>query len=198
MNVDIAQISTVYKALEAKIIGTLTSEYDAGRLKGKEYSDVMTSAISALITSSVASVQEQPLKDGQVLDFKVKDYTLLAVTQKDIELKDAEVEKAISEAKFVDAKILSIAVDSGVKEAQRSADLSTKSAQGSIINAQTTSETNKAALFTRQGTYYTDQAKLKTLEAATNMMGMQAASDMDLDIGLLSKINGYISTKLPY
>ena len=198
MNVDIAQISTVYKALEAKIVETLTTEYDAGRLKGKEYSDVMTSAITALITNSVASVQEQPLKDGQVLDFKVKDYTLLAVTQKDIELKDAEVDKAISEAEFVDAKILSISVDSGIKEAQRQADLDIKTAQGSIITAQTTSETNKAALFTRQGTYYTDQAKLKTLEAATNMMGMQAASDMDLDIGLLNKINGYIATKLPY
>ena len=66
MAVDITQIGTVYDALELKIIGTLTTEYDAGRLKGKEYSEVMTAAITALISSSVSSVLEQPVKDAQV------------------------------------------------------------------------------------------------------------------------------------
>lgn len=56
----------MYDALETKIVGTLTTEYDAGRLKGKEYSEVMTAAISALISSSVSSVLEQPVKDAQV------------------------------------------------------------------------------------------------------------------------------------
>ena len=196
MAVDITQIGTVYDALETKIVGTLTTEYDAGRLKGKEYSEVMTAAINALITSAVASVQEQPIKDAQVLDMKVKDYALLANTQKDIELKDMEIAKAEKDALFIDAKINSLGIEDAIKQAQSTADVATKGAQLTLITAQTGGENAKTLLTTRQKDYYDDQKMLKTLDSAANALGMYAAGDTLIPAGLENAFANRITAEL--
>ena len=91
MAVNIVEIGTVYDALETKIVGTLTTEYDAGRLKGKEYSEVMTAAISALISSSVTSVLEQPVKDAQVNLIEEQIAASISETAVKEAMKDAQV-----------------------------------------------------------------------------------------------------------
>ena len=221
MAVDIAQIGVVYDALETKIVGTLTTEYDAGRLKGKEYAEVMTAAISALISSSVTSVQEQPIKaaqvslieeqieasraetavkeemkDAQVLDLKVKDYALLANTQKDIELKDMEIAKAEKDALFTNAKINSLGIEDAIKQAQSTADVATKGAQLTLITAQTGGENAKTLLTTRQKDYYDDQKMLKVLDSAANALGMYAAGDTLIPSGLENAFATRITAEL--
>lgn len=196
MAVNIIEIGTVYDALETKIVGTLTTEYDAGRLKGKEYSEVMTAAISALISSSVMSVLEQPLKDAQVLDMKVKDYALLANTQKDIELKDMEIAKASKDALFIDAKINSLGIEDAIKQTQSTADVATKGAQLTLITAQTGGENAKTLLTGRQKEYYDDQKMLKVLDSAANALGMYAAGDTLIPVGLENAFATRITAEL--
>ena len=221
MAVNIVEIGTVYDALETKIVGTLTTEYDAGRLKGKEYSEVMTAAISALISSSVSSVLEQPVKDAQVdlieeqitssiaetavkeamkdaqiLDLKVKDYALLANTQKDIELKDMEIAKASKDALFIDAKINSLGIEDAIKQSQSTADVATKGAQLTLITAQTSGENAKTLLTGRQKDYYDDQKMLKVLDSAANALGMYAAGDTLIPAGLENSFATRITTEL--
>ena len=196
MNVDITQMGAVYDALEANIVSTLTTEYDAGRLKGREYSAVMTAALNALITSCVTSVQEQPIKDAQVLDMKVRDFCMLANAQKDVELKDVEVRKVGKEGLFTKAKIDSMTLDDAIKQENSTADLTTKAKQLLLMAAQSASETSKATLYTAQKDFYNSQVELKVLESATNMLGMQAAGDMDLDLQMLGEVAAYINGKL--
>jgi len=89
--VNVTEIGDVYDALELKIIGTLTTEYDAGRLKGKEYSEVMTAAISALINSSVMSVLEAPVKAEQIDASKADTAIKEAQSAKDLMIKEEQI-----------------------------------------------------------------------------------------------------------
>ena len=175
MAVNIAEIGTVYDALETKIVGTLTTEYDAGRLKGKEYSEVMTAAISALISSSVMSVLEQPLKDAQVLDMKVKDFVALAESEKERELKDAQILLAQSQVTYENAKIESLGVHDAIDKADSTANLALKGAQKVLIELQQVTEDAKAALTDRQTLGYNDQTRVKRAEILNNTVGMFGA-----------------------
>ena len=175
MAVDIAQIGTVYDALETKIVGTLTTEYDAGRLKGKEYSEVMTAAISALISSSVMSVLEQPVKDAQVLDMKVKDFVALAESEKERELKDAQILLASSQIDMEDTKITSLTLHDELDRADHAANIELKMAQKSLIQTQEVTEDAKATLTERQTLGYNDQARVKRAEILNNTVGMFGA-----------------------
>lgn len=175
MAVDITQIGTVYDALETKIVGTLTTEYDAGRLKGKEYSEVMTAAISALISSSVMSVLEQPVKDAQVLDMKVKDFVALAESEKERELKDAQILLAQSQVTYENAKITSLGIHDAIDKADSTANLALKGAQKTLIELQQVTEDAKASLTERQTLGYNDQARVKRAEILNNTVGMFGA-----------------------
>ena len=175
MAVDITQIGTVYDALETKIVGTLTTEYDAGRLKGKEYAEVMTAAISALISSSVTSVLEQPVKDAQVLDMKVKDFVALAESEKERELKDAQILLAQSQVTYENAKITSLGVHDAIDQADSTANLALKGAQKTLIELQQVTEDAKASLTERQTLGYNDQARVKRAEILNNTVGMFGA-----------------------
>lgn len=175
MAVNIAEIGTVYDALETKIVGTLTTEYDAGRLKGKEYSEVMTAAISALISSSVMSVLEQPLKDAQVLDMKVKDFVALAESEKDRQLKDAQILLAGSQVTYENAKIESLGIHDAIDQATNTADLALKGAQKVLIEKQQATEIAKETLTERQTTGYNDQTRVKRAEILNNTVGMFGA-----------------------
>ena len=157
MAVNIVEIGQVYDALEAKITGTLTDQYDLGRLKGREYADVMAASMVALINSSVQTVQQQPLTDAQVLDMKVKDYATLANTQKDIELKDAQVATE-------QQRRASMVVEDAVKQSQSGADLATKAAQQDLISKQALTEAEKKLLTARQAKGFDDDAKQKLLK----------------------------------
>lgn len=175
MAVNIAEIGTVYDALETKIVGTLTTEYDAGRLKGKEYSEVMTAAISALISSSVMSVLEQPLKDAQVLDMKVKDFVALAESEKERQLKDAQILLAGSQVTYENAKIESLGIHDAIDQATNTADLALKGAQKVLIEKQQATEIAKETLTERQTTGYNDQTRVKRAEILNNTVGMFGA-----------------------
>ena len=175
MAVNIAEIGIVYDALETKIVGTLTTEYDAGRLKGKEYSEVMTAAISALISSSVMSVLEQPVKDAQVLDMKVKDFVALAESEKERELKDAQILLASSQVDLEDGKIASLALHDVLDKTDSAANIELKMAQKSLIQAQEVTEDAKATLTDRQTLGYNDQARVKRAEILNNTVGMFGA-----------------------
>ena len=183
MAVDITQIGTVYNALETKIVGTLTTEYDAGRLKGKEYAEVMTAAISALISSSVTSVLEQPVKDAQVLDMKVKDFVALAESEKERELKDAHVSLAKSQVTYENAKITSLGVHDAIDQADSTANLSLKVAQEMLIEKQRLTEVAKEALTQRQTTGYDDQRRVKKAEVLNNSVGMFGAGGTTIPAG---------------
>lgn len=175
MAVNIAEIGTVYDALETKIVGTLTTEYDAGRLKGKEYSEVMTAAISALISSSVMSVLEQPIKDAQVLDMKVKDFVALAESEKERQLKDAQIALASSQVTYENAKITSLGIHDAIDEADSTANIALKGVQKTLIELQQVTEDAKASLTDRQTLGYNDQARVKRAEILNNTVGMFGA-----------------------
>ena len=183
MAVDITQIGTVYDALEAKIVGTLTTESDAGRLKGKEYSEVMTAAISALINSSMMSVLEQPLKDAQVLDMKVKDFVMLAESEKERQLKDAQIKLANSQIAMEDGKIKSLALHDRLDSADNAMNLELKQAQKDLILLQQTTEDSKAALTDRQILGYNDQTRVKRAEILGNTIGMFGAGGTAIPAG---------------
>ena len=175
MAVNIAEIGVVYDALETKIVGTLTTEYDAGRLKGKEYAEVMTAAISALISSSVTSVLEQPVKDAQVLDMKVKDFVALAESEKERELKDAQILLAQSQIDMEKSKIASLSLHDTLDQADHAANIELKAAQKNLIQAQELTEDAKAALTERQTLGYNDQTRVKRAEILNNTIGMFGA-----------------------
>ena len=175
MAVDITQIGTVYDALETKIVGTLTTEYDAGRLKGKEYAEVMTAAISALISSSVTSVLEQPVKEAQVLDMKVKDFVALAESEKERELKDAQILLAQSQVTYENAKITSLGIHDAIDQADSTANLALKGAQKVLIEKQQLTEVAKESLTKRQTAGYDDQRRVKKAEVLNNSVGMFGA-----------------------
>ena len=200
MAVNIAEIGTVYDALETKIVGTLTTEYDAGRLKGKEYAEVITAAISALISSSVTSVLEQPvkeaqvsgmkvkevieqadsekereLKDAQMLDIKVKDFVALAESEKERELKDAQILLAQAQVDTEDGKLTSMVLHDRLDEAEAKINTELKNAQKSLIQAQEVTEDAKATLTDRQTAGYDDQARVKRAEILNNTIGMFGA-----------------------
>ena len=183
MAVDITQIGTVYDALETKIVGTLTTEYDAGRLKGKEYAEVMTAAISALISSSVTSVLEQPVKDAQVLDMKVKDFVALAESEKERELKDAQVSLAKSQVTYENAKITSLGIHDAIDEADSTANLALKGAQKVLIEKQQLTEVAKETLTKRQVAGYDDQRRVKKAEVLNNSVGMFGAGGTTIPAG---------------
>ena len=175
MAVNIAEIGVVYDALETKIVGTLTTEYDAGRLKGKEYAEVMTAAISALISSSVTSVLEQPVKDAQVLDMKVKDFVALAESEKERELKDAQILLAQSQVTYENAKIESLQLHDTLDQADNVANSALKGAQKILIDKQQDTEVAKKLLTERQTTGYNDQTRVKRAEILNNTIGMFGA-----------------------
>ena len=183
MAVDITQIGTVYDALETKIVGTLTTEYDAGRLKGKEYAEVMTAAISALISSSVTSVLEQPVKDAQVLDMKVKDFVARAESEKERELKDAQVLLAQSQVTYENAKITSLGIHDAIDQADSTANLALKGAQKVLIEKQQSTEIAKEALTERQTAGYDDQRRVKKAEVLNNSVGMFGAGGTTVPAG---------------
>lgn len=183
MAVDITQIGTVYDALETKIVGTLTTEYDAGRLKGKEYAEVMTAAISALISSSVTSVLEQPVKDAQVLDMKVKDFVALAESEKDRELKDAQILLAQSQVTYENAKITSLGIHDAIDQADSTANLALKGAQKVLIEKQQLTEVAKETLTERQTAGYDDQRRVKKAEILNNSVGMFGAGGTTVPAG---------------
>ena len=156
MAVNILEMGTVYDALELKIIGTLTTEYDAGRLKGKEYSEVMTAAISALISSSVSSVLEQPVKDAQVNLIEEQILASTASTtrentdsEKKRELIDEQIlestsETAVKEA-MKEAQVLDLKVKDFVLLAESEKDRQLKDAQVMLAYAQVTAENAKVS-----------------------------------------------------
>ena len=193
MAVNVIEIGTVYDALEAKVVGTLVEQYDAGRLKGKEYAEVMTASMTALISAAVSSVQQQPLVDGQVLDMKVKDYALLANTQKDIELKDIQQQLATAQVQVEQAKIVSMGIEDAVRQAQSTADLATKAAQNLLIGAQKSSEDKKTLLYVRQTEYYDDQVGIKGMEAAAQACGMYATNG-EVPSGLEDRLVSAVTT----
>ena len=183
MAVNIAEIGVVYDALETKIVGTLTTEYDAGRLKGKEYAEVMTAAISALISSSVTSVLEQPVKDAQVLDMKVKDFVALAESEKERELKDAQILLAQSQVTYENAKITSLGIHDAIDQADSTANLALKGAQKVLIEKQQLTEVAKGTLTNRQAAGYDDQRRVKKAEVLNNSVGMFGAGGTTVPAG---------------
>jgi len=172
MAVNIAEIGTVYDALETKITGTLVGEFDSGRLKGSDYAAVLTQSMTALIQASVMSVQEQPVKDAQILASKVQGFVALANSQKDVELKDAQ--------------IVAQTAETAIREASSTADLALKASQKIMVDKQAAHEDIKKGLTTRQTSYYDDQLKAKEAEILGSTMGMYAAGGTEVPSDLHS------------
>lgn len=87
MAVNIAEISQVYDTLANKATVTLTTQFDAGRLKNEDFGKAMGVVISQIIQTSVQTVQEQPVKDAQIAQANAQTAISQANSTADIAIK---------------------------------------------------------------------------------------------------------------
>lgn len=87
MAYDIAQVTSVYDTLTAKVKTDLDAQFNAGRLKGSDYSNVY----SKLMSECLQLAFEAPLKAEQILSI-----------EKDIALKDEEMSTQVRQRQGFD------------------------------------------------------------------------------------------------
>lgn len=175
MAVNTVQVSTVYEKLIGLATKTTNSQYDAGRLVGTDYAEAVNAAIAAAMQLAVSSVQGQPIKDGQVLDSKVKSFVALANAQKDIEIADMEIQLMAAQVATEDARQASMANADSINSANSTADSALKAQQKILIGAQKATELAKPALLTAQKDAYNDVKIVARVEAYGDAAGMYAA-----------------------
>jgi len=175
MAVNTAQVSAVYEKLISLATKTTNSQYDAGRLVGTDYAEAVNAAIAAAMQLAVSSVQGQPIKDGQVLDSKVKSFVALANAQKDIEIADMEIQLMAAQVNTEDARQASMANANSINSANSTADSALKAQQKILIDAQKATELAKPALMTAQKDAYNDVRIVARVEAYGDAAGMYAA-----------------------
>ena len=175
MAVDIAQIETVYEELMANVEATLTEQFNVGYVKGADYANVLSQAMTAAMQLAAMSVIEQPVKDAQLLDMKVKDFVALAESEIMRELLGQEELLVAAQVETEGVKVISIGIEAATKTAATDADVLIRTAQKALIDAQSTTETNKAALTVRQKTWFDDQKNIKKAEIIGQAAGMYGA-----------------------
>lgn len=175
MAVDVTQIGTVYQALMGNAENTLTEQFDAGYIKGADYATVLGQVMTSAMQLATTATLDQPLKDAQVLDMKVKDFVMLAESEKDRQLKDAQILLAGSQVTYENAKIESLGIHDAIDQATNTADLALKGAQKVLIEKQQATEIAKETLTERQTTGYNDQTRVKRAEILNNTVGMFGA-----------------------
>lgn len=175
MAVNTTEVEALYDVLIALAETTVTEQYDEGRLVGSDFARVLTTSITGAMQLAINGVQEQPLKDAQVLAMKVADYVALANSQRDIELKDAKKLLVAEQVQTEAAKVTSAGIDDAVRLVQKDNDVATKGAQTNMISKQKLTETAKALLTARQESAYDDQLRVKLAKSLANVSGMYAA-----------------------
>lgn len=184
--VNTTEIETVYSSLMKLAELTITSQYDEGRLVGSDFAQVLTAAITSAMQLSVSSVQEQPIKDAQVLDMKVKDFVMLAANEKDIELKAAQILLTQEQVTTEQDKQMAMIVETTLKENMNKADIGVKAAQELMINKQAVGEDVKGILMMRQTQAYDDNLKTKEAEIIGQTISMYAAGSGTVPEGMES------------
>ena len=175
MAVDVTQIATIYDALMANAESTIIEQFDAGFIKGADYAVVLNQAITAAMQLAAMSVIEQPIKDAQLLDIKVKDFVLLAESEIERRVRAEEELLIASQVLTEGVKALSLGIEATTKDASTDANILIRAAQGELIDAQATTETNKVALTNRQKTWFDDQRNIKKAEIIGQAAGMYGA-----------------------
>ena len=183
MAVDVTQIGVVYQALMGNAENTLTEQFDAGYIKGADYATVLSQVMTSAMQLATTATLDQPLKDAQVLDMKVKDFVMLAESEKDRQLKDAQIELANSQIDMEDGKIKSLDLHDRLDAADNAMNLELKQAQKDLILLQQTTEDSKAALTDRQILGYNDQTRVKRAEILGNTIGMFGAGGTAIPAG---------------
>jgi len=194
MAVNTIEINSVYEALITLASATISEQFESGRLVGKDYATVLNSTITTAMQLAINSVQEQPIKDAQVLDMKVKDFVALAANEKDIEMKAQQILLLGAQKALEEQKKSSMVIADTIAGANSTADISLKGAQKLFIDAQTTTEANKDDLIAAQTTYYDEQVKIKKAEVIGQTVGMITAGTGNYDAlsgvgGLTEKLN---------
>ncbi len=111
MSVNTTEIETLYDALEGKAKATVAEQFDAGRLTGSEFAQVLTQTINTAMQISVQTVQNQPQVDAQVaLESAQKDKVVSeeaiaeAQSAKDLLVKDKQIESETAKIAEVNAQ----------------------------------------------------------------------------------------------
>jgi len=137
--------------------------------------DVKTSAIavdaqkvaSMVADTAVAETQSTKdllVKDGQILDMKVKDFVSLAQHEKDLEVKAGEILLTTAKTTSETDRLQSAAKDRDLKAAQKT-----------LIDKQSITELQKAYLAARQESTYNDSLRVEQAKAYANVAGMYGA-----------------------
>ena len=183
MAVDVTQIGVVYQALRGNAENTLTEQFDAGYIKGADYATVLSQVMTSAMQLATTATLDQPLKDAQVLDMKVKDFVMLAESEKDRQLKDAQILLANSQVTYENAKIESLGIHDAIDKADSTANLALKGAQKILIEKQQATEIAKETLTERQTNGYDDQRRVKKAEILNNAVGMFGAGGTTVPAG---------------
>jgi len=179
MAVNTTEINSVYEALITLASTTINEQFEAGRLVGTDYATVLNSTITTAMQLAINSVQEQPIKDAQVLDMKVKDFVALAANEKDIEMKAQQILLLGAQKALEEQKKSSMVIADTIAGANSTADISLKGAQELFIEEQTLTEKKKDDLIDAQSKYYWSQVKIKKAEILGQTIGMITAGTGD-------------------
>ena len=137
MSINTTEIESVYTALSGLAEGTLDNFIQKFSMTELTKSQVLSSAITALIQTSANQVQQQPLIDAQIAQATAQTNAIISEqsikekqSTKDIEVKSAQIAQATAQTN-------AIISEQSIKEKQSTKDIEVKSAQIAQATAQT-------------------------------------------------------------
>lgn len=173
--VDSAEITAVYQSLMGRAENTLTEQFNNGYLKGADYATVLGSVIANALQLSVSTATEQPLKDAQVLDYKIRDFVMLAESEIKRKIKEAQEDLMAAQIVTEEARRDAMESENARIVKDNTSDMALKAAQIRLITKQKLTEAEKALLTTRQTAWYNDQKMIKRAEIVGQAVGMYGA-----------------------
>ena len=204
MAVNIAEIGTVYDALEAKMDGTLEKFLSKYTISEPQKAQIVSASIVALLEISTKTVQNQPLIDAQVAQANAQ------IGESNAQTAAINSEKAIKEAQSAkdlltkdaqvahfSAQTAAINSEKAIKEAQSAKDLLTKDAQVGVINAQKDVEIEKKSLTIRQKDFYNDQLRMEEGKNLSTITMGALQSGTTLPSGLLETTLNAVASITP-
>ena len=186
MSINTTEIESVYTALSGLAEGTLDNFIQKFSMTELTKSQVLSSAITALIQTSANQVQQQPLIDAQIAQATAQTNAIISEqsikekqSTKDIEVKSAQIAQATAQTNAIISKKL-------IDETQSAKDIEVKDAQKGLILKEQATEDKKIILTDRQTTYYNDQLRIEeSKHLSTLVMGFGQAGTT-LPDGLLA------------
>ena len=184
MAVDIAQISTVYDSLEAKVKATLDEQWNNGRLTGSDYAQVLSSTLTQAMQLAVQSVQNQPEIDAKIAETNAQ--TALLITQESEAKLDGVAKRSEIDAQtaLLGSQKAKVDSDKLIAETQSANDTAIKSAQKDLIIQQHSTEVQRTGFVMRQTSAYDDKLRIEEAKQLANIMGMFGAGGTALPPGL--------------